>query len=210
MRWVVISASPRPSSMQRPARTLIHASSSLASARSTSSRAARSPPSSPSRIRTSAPAIARSPIESSASMAWARTSGSSDRRQRRMTPRTSGAPSTASAPMEVSSRSRCRTRRTATRNASGPWAPAGSFSSARRPRWSAAARSRQPRAHAATASSIAGSRPSIRASAARAVCWASGDPWVRTWTSHRRRQRSRPGRLPRPHGRAGIRHRAPR
>ena len=81
------------------------------------SRSGASPTSSSSR-RTSAPDKRRSPVESRASIAWARVSGSSDRRQRRMTPPASGAPSTTSAPSVWSSTRRSRRSRTSHRKPS--------------------------------------------------------------------------------------------
>ena len=79
----------RPGERSRP-------SSSSASRRTTASASCGSWPSSSS-SRTSAPDSPRSPTESSASIAWARTSGSSERSDRRMTPPASGVPRTTSA-----------------------------------------------------------------------------------------------------------------
>ncbi len=66
--------------------------------------------------RTRARGARRSPIESRASIAWARTSGSSDRRQRRMTPPASGAPRTDHGAKREPDRARARV---ATRTAAG-------------------------------------------------------------------------------------------
>ncbi len=85
-----------PSPGTSRARPAIHGSPSSANPVSTVS-SSRVVGAASSRSRTSAPASDRSPLESSASIAWARVSGSVEPTQRRMTPPASGMPRTTSA-----------------------------------------------------------------------------------------------------------------
>ena len=99
-----------------PASPRIHGSPSSRRRATTSSAVAWSRPGRCSTSCVSARPRWRSPIESSASIAWARVSASSDQRHRRMTPRADGAPSTDIASSARSWSRSMRRARTSARN----------------------------------------------------------------------------------------------
>ena len=139
----------------RRARPLIHGSSSSTSRASAASRSRTSIASS-SRRRTRARGSSRSPMESRASIACARTSTSSEWRQRRITPPASGTPSTTRARRASPIVRASRRERTASRNASagsGGGPPGSESANIARARRSSVARSSRPSVQAMTASS---------------------------------------------------------
>ena len=153
--WLVSGMSVPPDST-RLARLEIHGSSSSAS-RARTMAGSRRPGVSSSSRRMSAWGSSRSPVESSASIACARTSGSSDTMQRRMIPPASVTPRTTSASRlrAIERRSPCH-RTSLRKSVTGPGAGPVSIASVRRACRRSVARSSRARVQSMTGRSDLG------------------------------------------------------